>query len=248
MLVGSSTKNLQIGKVRVAYSSRDIMDLRVVKNQHTPTFSAENVIKIVAGAEGQYGVLYALLAGSGLRIDEAAGLEVSDVLADGMTLTIRQSLWNGRLQTPKTTNAFREIDLHPSLAAMLRGHIGQRRFGLLFSTASGKRISQTNVLKRSLRPILKELQLDKAGFHSFRRYRVTHLRKNRVPEDVLRFWIGHADKTVTDVYSKVKDDVAFRLLCATNVGLGFVLPLESLVAERDVAPNCTQTVSLSTLS
>ena len=108
--------------------------------------------------------------------------------------------------------------------------------------------SQTNILKRSLHPILKELQRDKAGFHSFRRYRVTHLRKNRGPEDVLRFWIGHADKTVTDGYSKVRDDVAFRQLCATNVGLGFVLPIESLVAECDVAPNCTQTVPLSTVS
>jgi integrase len=153
-------------------------------------------------------------------VGEAAGLEVSDVSADGMTLTIRRSVWNGRMQTPKTANAFREIDLHPSLVAVLRGYIGQRVSGLLFSTSSGKPISQTNILKRSLHPILKDLQREKAGFHSFRRYRVTHLQKNRVPEDVLRFWIGHADKTVTDGYSKVKDDVAFRLLCATNVGLG----------------------------
>jgi integrase len=228
--------------------NHEFMDLPEVKNQHTPTFSSENVTKIVASAEGQYQVLYALLAGSGLRIGEAAGLEVSDVSADGMTLTIRQSVWNGRMQAPKTTNTFREIDLHPSLAAMLRAHVGQRMSGLLFSTASGKPISQTNILKRSLHPILKELQREKAGFHSFRRYRVTHLRKNRVPEDVLRFWIGHADKTVTDGYSKVRDDVAFRQLCAANVGLGFVLPIESLVAECDVAPNCTQTVPLSTVS
>jgi hypothetical protein len=62
------------------------------------------------------------------------------------------------------------------------------------------------------------------GFHSFRRYRVTHLRKKRVPEDLLRFWIGHADKSVTDGYSKVKEDVEFRQLCAANVGLGFEIP------------------------
>ena len=174
-----------------------------------------------------------------------AALEVGDISGDGMTLKIRQSVWNGRIQTPKTTNAFREIDLHPSLAAMLQAHVGQHRSGLLFSTATGKPISQTNILKRSLHPILKELQRDKAGFRSFRRYRVTHLRKNRVPEDVLRFWIGHADKTVTDGYSKVKDDVPFRLLCATNVGLGFVLPAESPAAKHDVAPSCTQTRPLS---
>jgi hypothetical protein len=41
------------------------------------------------------------------------------------------------------------------------------------------------------------------------------------------------------------------LALAHSVGcwlLGFVLPPEGLVAESDVAPNCTQTVSLSTVS
>lgn len=228
--------------------SSEFIDLPEVKNQRTPMFNAEEVTKIIAGAEGQYRVLYALLAGTGLRIGEATGLEVSDISGDGMTLKIRQSVWNGRIQTPKTKNAFREIDLHPSLATMLQTHVGQRKSGLLFSTATGKPISQTNILKRSLHPILKEMKCDKAGFHSFRRYRVTHLRKNRVPEDVLRFWIGHADKTVTDGYSKVKDDVAFRLLCATNVGLGFVLPAETPTVKYDVAPSCTQTESLSKVS
>jgi integrase len=247
-LVVASAMNEHGEELYLRKWNNGFMDLPEVKNQHTPTFSAEDVTKIVAGAGGQYRVLYALLAGTGLRIGEVAGLEVSDISADGMTLKIRQSVWNGRMQTPKTTNAFREIDLHPSLATMLQTHVGQRKSGLLFSTATGKPISQTNILKRSLHPILKEMKCNKAGFHSFRRYRVTHLRKNRVPEDVLRFWIGHADKTVTDGYSKVKDDGAFRLLCATNVGLGFVLPAETPTARYDVAPSCTQTVSLSKVS
>lgn len=79
------------------------------------------------------------------------------------------------------------------------------------------------------------MERNKAGFHSFRRFRVTHLRKNRVPEDILRFWIGHADKNVTDGYSKVKEDVAFRQLCAANVGLGFELPAEIPAEKPDVA-------------
>jgi delta 1-pyrroline-5-carboxylate dehydrogenase len=64
----------------------------------------------------------------------------------------------------------------------------------------------------------------KPGFHAFRRYRVTRLRKLRVPEDLLRFWIGHADKSVTDGYSKVKEDVEFRRFTAEQAGLGFDLP------------------------
>ena len=65
--------------------------------------------------------------------------------------------------------------------------------------------------------------MPKLGFHAFRRYRVTHLRKNLVPEDLIKFWVGHAPQTVTDVYSKLKADVRFRQSVAEKVGLGFEL-------------------------
>jgi hypothetical protein len=64
---------------------------------------------------------------------------------------------------------------------------------------------------------------EKAGFHSFRRFRVTHLRKQGAPEDLLRFWIGHGDKTVTDRYAKLRQDVEFRKAVAERVGIGFSL-------------------------
>jgi heme/copper-type cytochrome/quinol oxidase subunit 2 len=41
-----------------------------VKNPHTPKFNAEDVTKIVADAEGQYRVLCAVLAGTGLWIPQ----------------------------------------------------------------------------------------------------------------------------------------------------------------------------------
>jgi integrase len=114
----------------------------------------------------------------------------TDISADGVTLKVRRSVWNGRMQSPKTPSAVREVDLHPSIAAVLKAHVGQATSGLLFSTTTGKPTSQTNVLKRNLHPILKKLGCAKTGFHSFRRYRVTHLRKNRVPEDLLRYWLA----------------------------------------------------------
>ncbi len=73
---------------------------------------------------------------------------------------------------------------------------------------------------------------EKTGFHSFRRFRVTHLRKQGTPEDLLRFWIGHGDKTVTDRYAKLSEDVAFRKTQAERVGIGFNL---------EVVPCCPRT-------
>ena len=42
---------------------------------------------------------------------------------------------------------------------------------------------------------------------------VTHLRKNMVSEDLIKLWIGHAQQTVTDEYSKLKHDVQFSQTC-----------------------------------
>jgi integrase len=89
-------------------------------------------------------------------------------------------------------------------------------------------------LRRSLHKILEGIGREKCGFHAFRRYRVTWLRKQRVPEDLLRFWIGHADKSITDGYSKVKEDVEFRRLTAEQAGLGFRVP--TVVPKLPVAP------------
>ena len=77
-------------------------------------------------------------------------------------------------------------------------------------------LQQRNVLRilHAVKPV---------GFHAFRRFRLTWLRKNSVPKDLERYWMGHAPEEVGDLYSKLKDDVAFRQEWAERAGLGFEL-------------------------
>jgi integrase len=204
--------------------NHDFIDMPVVQKQHQPTFAAETMSSIVRKAEGQEQVLYALLAGTGLRVGEAIGLEIRHLSADCRTVTVEQSCWEGELQTPKTRNAYRQVDLCASLADLLKAFVGDRRSGLLFTNRTGKPLSQTNLLRRSLHPILAELKVEKAGFHAMRRFRTTWLRKQRAPEDLIKFWLGHAKESVTDGYSKLADDVEFRTQVAEELGTGFVVP------------------------
>ena len=51
--------------------NHDFLDMPLVEKQHQPTFTAETMSAIVEKADGQEQVLYALLAGTGLRIGEA---------------------------------------------------------------------------------------------------------------------------------------------------------------------------------
>lgn len=195
----------------------------IIAGQRRPAFSSEVVTKIIEATEGRERILFALLAGSGLRIGEALGLEIRHLSPDCRTITVEQSVWNGRIQTPKTTNAYRQVDLAPKLADLLKAFIGSRCGGLVFANRRGKPLSQTNLLHRSLYPILAKLGVEKCGFHAMRRFRVTWLRKSRVPEDVIRFWLGHANKTVTDNYSQLRDDAEYRRKVADESGLGFNL-------------------------
>jgi integrase len=219
--------------------NHEFIDLPVVGDQRTPTFTSEQIGAIVAVAEGRYQMLYALLAGTGMRIGEALGLEI-DKHIDAAMIKVRQSVWKGRVYSPKTSNAIRDIDLHLDLSAMLKTYIGDWKAGFLFHTRTGHPVEQTEALK-DLHSILQTLGLGKCGLHSFRRFRTTVLRKNQVPEDLVRYWIGHAEKSVTDRYSKLKDDLEFRKQVCAKVGLGFALPPKNQVVNPDVAPNAPKT-------
>lgn len=65
----------------------------------------------------------------------------------------------------------------------------------------------------------------KAGNHAFRRFRNTHLRnRTGCPEGLLKFWMGHADDSMSALYDKIKEDAAFRREWAGKCGFGFELP------------------------
>jgi integrase len=204
--------------------NHEFLDMPLVDNQHQPTFTAETMSAIVRKADAQGQVLYSLLAGTGLRVGEALGLEVRHLSQDCKTISVEQSCWEGEIQTPKTKNAYRQVDLCSTLSALLRAFVGERRSGLLFLNRSGKPLFQSNVLRRSLHPILEELKVEKTGFHAMRRFRTTWLRKQRAPEDLIKFWLGHAKQSVTDGYSKLAEDVEFRTDVAEKLGTGFDVP------------------------
>jgi integrase len=226
--------------------NHEFIDLPEVKNQRQPTYSTEVMKAIVASSKGRERMLFALLGSSGMRIGEALGIEIDKHISeDFSTLHIRQKVWHGSVQSfLKTDSGDRDIDLHPSIATMLRNFVGDRTSGFLFCSKNARPLLQTNVLRLSLHPLLRELKQPKTGAHAFRRFRTTWLRKQLAPEDLIRFWLGHANKSITDVYSKLKEDVEFRKKVAEQVGIGFELSEETPA----FAPKCTQTTLLSSFT
>jgi hypothetical protein len=97
----------------------------------------------------------------------------------------------------------REIDLHPTVAAMLKDYIGDRASGLLFCSRTGKQLWQSNILRRGLHPALKkigwrdeQLGIEKSGSHALRRFRNTYCETTppRQKESINSGW-GTLEKT-----------------------------------------------------
>ena len=190
--------------------------------QHRPTVTEAELVEILTSAKGRYVVLFALLAGAGLRIGEALGLKSTDLSPDCRVLYVRRSIWNGQEQEPKTPAAVREIDIAEPLSRVLQKYVVGKA-GYLFATRNGRSLQQRNV-RRALHGTGK-----KVGFHAFRRFRTEALRRAQVPEDLTKLWLGHSKSSVTDFYAGgLSKDLAWRREWCDRVGLGFSLGLHGL--------------------
>jgi integrase len=150
-----------------------------------------------------------------------------------LTLSIKQKVHHGKVeQRLKTANGYRQVDLHPAIAELLKQFVDNRKAGFLFQTRKRKPVSPTNIIRRHLHKALEELKYvnpytgtHKAGNHAFRRFRNTYLRNyTECPEGLYKYWMGHAGKDMSDRYDKIKEDVAFRRKWAERCGFGFELP------------------------
>jgi hypothetical protein len=55
-----------------------------------------------------------------------------------------------------------------------------------------------------------------------RRFRCTHLDAQMIPESLIKIWLGHGKKGVTEQsYIKIMGRMDTRKTCVENVGLGF---------------------------
>jgi integrase len=200
--------------------NHDFIGLPIVDptKQHRPTVAKADLEEVLANASSErWQMLFALLAATGLRVGEALGLKTDDFSADCRVVSVRRSIWRGKEQAPKTSNAIRTVDIPEPLAAMIRQFTANRP-GYVFCAASGRPLDQRDAL-RALHATGKKI-----GFHAFRRFRTETLRRARVPEDLIRMWLGHSCKSVTDLYAVgLEHDQDWRRDWCNIVGLGFGL-------------------------
>lgn len=204
-------------------------------SQRQPAQTTASMNLLVAHSEDWQKVLAVLLGASGMRIAEILGLDVRHIVDEGSTIQVRQQAADLQVvPVLKTEAGFRDVDLTSGVASLLGEFIGGRKQGLLFSTEQGTPHLQSNLLRRWLHPLQQDLGLEVCGLHSFRRFRNTHLRKSACPENLRKFWIGHAPSSLDVAYDKSCVDVEWRKLVAEKIGIGFEINAEVVPSAPNV--------------
>jgi integrase len=225
LVVGSVTDD-DGERIHLRHWNKKVIDAPEVdaRTQHKPGFTSEQVTSIVKAATGRMQMAAILFAATGLRAGELLGLECRHF--DGESVKVEQSVWGGdnKVGKPKTAYAYRTVDLHPDVASLLKSFVGTRTKGFILQTSGGKPVTQTNLLRRELHPLLDSLKIPLCGFHAFRRFRNTFLRQSRCPDALLKFWMGHSPKDMSDLYDKSAEDLPYRRHVAKAMGVGFELP------------------------
>jgi integrase len=186
-------------------------------SQKAPITPSQAVQEAISRTKGEFPALVALLAGTGLRIGEALALMIGpDTGQDscwdpqGGILTVRTTVVDGRIQpNTKTKAGTRIVDLDPTLNKFLRSQFANRESRMFLSSESALRrqLAAENI----------------PGFHSLRRFRITHLHGANVPPTLVKFWAGHAASDVTERYTKVGSQIEERKSWSERAGLGFQL-------------------------
>jgi integrase len=218
-------------------------------------FTLSEVGKIIAVSEGEKRAFYWLLAECGLRAGEVAGLKLTDI--DGDKLTVNQSVWNGTEQAPKTENAVRTLAISPQLVMLLWEQLARQKakgHEFLFSSSTGSPLDMNAYRKRKLRPLLTSMEITQdegkgRAFHAFRHFNVSLLDTLRVPLKVIQERIGHAltGSFTLDVYGSVLD-WSFNADAANKAAAAIAEAVEN--AEQEQKQNADQTpfVSLSAVN
>jgi integrase len=204
-------------------------------------FTLEEVQRIIGAAAEPHKTLYWLAAETGMRAGELTGLRLDDLDFDGQLVHVRQSAWHGKIQSPKTENAYRAFALSPQLCLHLAGFLRTWRpndLRLLFATKGGKPWDSNLVVKRKLRPLLQSLGIEGGGLHAFRHANETMMDRLSVPLKVRQERLGHSDPRMTlGTYTHVASADDKRI--AEQLG-DLLSPTGIAKASGILNPSCTQ--------
>lgn len=167
-----------------------------VPEPETRCFTVEEALQVIENAKEPYKTFYWLAAETGMRAGELCALRWEDVNLDRRIVQVRQSSWNGHMQSPKTAAGRRVFAMSPELAEHLRAMKPDRQ-GLIFLNKFGRPLRGGKVVEKHLGPLLQNLNIPHRGLHAFRHLNGSLMDQFGVPIKVRQERLGHSSATIT---------------------------------------------------
>ena len=169
--------------------------------------SPDQVRLLIEATDPEWKALIALGAMCGLRKGECLALDHSGVLFSEKRIHIKQSLWNGQLQEPKTKRSIAKVPMSPTVEALLMDRLlicPPSPLNLVFCRADGSPLRADWVNRGVLAPALERAGLPRVTFHGLRHSFVAGLISENVPIKVIQELARHASvQTTLDKYGHI---------------------------------------------
>lgn len=187
--------------------------------------AAEEVTKCLSVLDVRETLIVSLAIFSGMRPGEILGLKWGDIKPDHVT--VRQRVYRGKVNTPKSTRSARVAALSPGVAAQFKNWrtvvADTSRDAWVFPSERGATpLWRDNVWVRHLEPQFKTVGLEWANFQVMRRTHSTLARRIGLDPKVVADQLGHGLGVNLDVYTQTGLDVkaeAVKRLEAAVFGL-----------------------------
>ena len=173
-------------------------------------FTAEDFVKLLEQLDEPYRTMARLIALTGLRIGELLAVRWRCLDLEIGTLSVRESVYEGKFQSPKTRKSRRTMPLGPQIIVWLREHrLRAKRTesdDLVFGNRMGQPLRESKLLRNVLQPAAERAGLGRVTWHQFRHIHSSLLNDLRVPVKIAQEQLGHSSiSTTLNIYTHVVD-------------------------------------------
>jgi integrase len=151
--------------------------------------------------EGWERLLVQFVAATGLRISETIALRWKHVDLERGRVLVRERLYQGRLDAPKSRFGRRGVPISSTMVAALRRHRLGSLYSLdehpVFATLRGTPYRPENLLRRVLKPAALRAGVGWMGWHTLRHTCASNLFRGGANAKQVQMWLGHHSPAFT---------------------------------------------------
>jgi integrase len=170
---------------------------RRIYSEEPPMVSLDDLKSLLKELPEPSRSIAALIVLTGLRIGEMLALRWCDVDLIAGTLRVRQTVYEGHFDTPKTKRSRRVVPLSPIAVQILSLQKQGNGTVLIFSSATGTPLCRRNLLNRQFRPTAVRLGLKGFNWHWLRHATASLLDAAGAPLGTVQTLLGHTSSEVT---------------------------------------------------